>query len=142
MTPPAPGFTASQIRVIRTQPYKWITPPTYNPDGSILTAGVKSAPLDGVHILLDDQIVEWLKIALTAAQKTALQSYVKKLYTDEDTNPARPVDDRLATWIGLVGWSGQTEHTFIRIPANIWNTPTSQNPPAAVKTFIQKYWQA
>lgn len=132
-------WTASQIKHFAVQPQKWTTPPTYNPDGTILTPGVASAPLDGVHILIGDAEIAALKVALTAAQKTTLQSWVRELWTDEDSS--RPVDDRLATWIGLSGWSGQTKHTFIRIPAAVWNTPTGE-PPATVKTFLQWFWKA
>lgn len=144
MLAPSPRFTASQIRVITIQPAKWTTPPVYT-NGVITTPGVIATPLDGVHILLGADIIAWLKIALTTAQRTALDSYTKRLYTDEDTNPARPVDDRLATWQAngtMPGWAGQTEHVFVRFPAAVWNVPTATNPPAAVKTFIQKYWQA
>ena len=134
-------FTRSQIKLIETQPYKWTTPPTYNPNGTVLTPGVASAPLDGVLILIGDAEIAALREALTAAQKTTLQSYVKDYYTDEDANPARPIDDRLATWVGLVGWSGQTKHTFIRFPAAAWNAPTGE-PPALVKTYMQWFWRA
>ena len=129
-------FTASQIRVIETQPYKWTTPPTYNPDGTVLTPGVAGIPLDGVFILIDDDVIAALKNNLTAAQKTEIQSWAYVLWTDEDTNPARPVNQRLATWIGAVGWSGSTRHVFLRIPAATWNTPTG-TPPAKVIQYLQ-----
>ncbi len=132
-------FTRSKIRLIETQPFKWTTPPTYNPDGTVATPGVASAPLDGVFILIDDDVIAALKVALTAAQKTEIQSWAYVLWSDEDTNPSRPVNQRLAAWQaggGVVGWAGETRHVFLRVPAAVWNDPTGE-PPAKVKQFLQ-----
>lgn len=134
-----PQFNRSQCRLITTQPFKWTTPPTYNPDGSVLVAGVAGVPLDGVFILLSDEVVTLLKNTLSAAQKTELQGWVTVLWTDEDSNPARPINQRLATWQAngtVPGWAGQVRHVFLRVPANVWNDPTGP-VPQQVKDFFQ-----
>lgn len=121
-------FDTSQIAVQLTQPWQWTTAPTYNPDGSILTAGVASAPLDGVFILMSPALVAWLKTTLTAAQQTALQSYVTT-YTEA----------QLAQW-HIPGWAGTSGATYVRVPAGTWNDPTTA-PPAAVKTLVQSLYK-
>jgi hypothetical protein len=117
------AWLRSQLLIIEERPWRWTTPP--NPDG---TGGVKSAPLDGVFILLSDELVQRLKTGLSQAQKDELQTWVD-LRTEA----------HCATW-HVPLWAGETSGYFLRVPAAVWNDPSSE-PPAKVKTYLQHLWQ-
>jgi hypothetical protein len=115
-------FNRSLLKVIEERPWRWTTPP--NPDG---TGGVKQT-LDGVFILLSDELVEWMKANLTQAQKDELQGWVNR-YTEA----------QCATWHVPV-WAGQTSAVFLRVPAAVWNDPTGA-PPQKVKTYFRELFR-
>ena len=119
-----PGFIQSNILVIPHRPWRYTTQPTYNPDGSELTPGVKQE-LQGVFILLRDALVDWMKANLTQVQKDEIQAWVHRVTMDEAAEWHVPV------------WSGDTNGAvFIRVPAAVWNDPTT-TPPAKVRTYFK-----
>jgi hypothetical protein len=123
------GFLQSNLMVIKYRPWRWTTPPTYNPDGSVLTAGVKQE-LQGVFILLSDALVDHLAATLTQTQKDELRSWIHRV-----TNA------QAAEW-HVPMWAGDTNGAvFIRVPAATWNDPSTA-PPTKVRTYFQKLYQA
>ena len=111
-------FILSQLKVIEERPWRWTTPP--NPDG---TGGVKSAPLDGVFILLSDELVAWMKQNLTQTQKDEIDGWID-----------RRTEAQCATWHVPV-WAGQSSAVFLRVPAATWDDPTGP-PPLKVKKLF------
>lgn len=119
-------FNRSLLKVLTTQPWRYTTQPTYNPDGSEATPGVKQF-LDGVFILFSDELVTLLKTTLSAAEKTELQTWVNQ-YTEA----------QCALWHVPV-WAGNASAVYARIPAAVWNDPTVA-PPAKVKQYFSTLW--
>jgi hypothetical protein len=98
-------------------------------------AGVKQE-LQGVFILLSEEIVEILKDGLTQAQKDELSGWVYRVSTED------PLPDGFisaAEWHVPV-WAGQTRAFYFRVPAAVWNDPTG-NPPAKVRNYFRHLWQ-
>lgn len=122
--PATSGWLRSQLHIVEERPWRWTTQP--NPDG---TGGVKSAPLDGVFILLSDELVDRLKAKLTQAQKDGLSQWVNR-YSEA----------QCATWHVPV-WAGQTSAVFLRVPAAVWDDPTGV-PPAKVRDYLSELWRA
>jgi len=123
------GWLQSNLIVQMQQPWRYTTPPTYNPDGTEATPGVKQT-IDGVFILLSDALVDKLALTLTAAQQTELRSFFY-----------RPTMADCALW-HIPVWAGDTDGAvFIRVPAAVWNDPATA-PPAKVKAFFQYLWLA
>lgn len=120
-------FNPSLLRVIRYRPWRWTTSPTYNPDGSEATGGVKQE-LQGVFILLSDELIDWLADNLTQAQKDELRQWAHRVTAAEAGEWHVPV------------WCGNTGAVFIRIPATVWNDPEG-TPPAKVKQYFQSLWR-
>jgi hypothetical protein len=116
-------FDRSQVRVFESKPWRWTTEPTYNPDGSEATPGVKQE-LNGVFVLLSPELVAALKAELDADQKAELQSYVHPLDLEEAGEWHVPV------------WAGETKAVYIRIPAAIWSNPDAE-PPLRVKRLFR-----
>ena len=121
------AFNRSLLHVLPYKPWRWTTPPTYNPDGSVNTPGVKQE-LNGVFILFSDELVTILKEGLTAIEKAELDGYVNR-YTEA----------QCAMW-NVPVWAGQDSAVYCRVPAAVWNDPTTP-PPAKVKRFFAKLWQ-
>jgi hypothetical protein len=121
------AFDTSLVRVQPERPWRYTTLPTYNPDGSEATPGVKQT-LNGVFILLSPELVDRLKTELTAAQKDELQSYVHPLTVAEAGEWHVPV------------WAGEQQAHYIRVPAAIWNDPSTP-PPARVKQLFRWLWR-
>jgi hypothetical protein len=99
------------------------TPP--NADG---TGGVRSAPLDGVFILLSDELVELLRAKLSQAQKDELAAWVNR-YSEA----------QCATW-HVPLWAGQSSAVLLRVPASVWDDPTGA-PPAKVRNYLAELWR-
>jgi hypothetical protein len=116
-------FDTSLVKVLDQQPWRWTTPP--NPDG---TGGVKQT-LNGVFILFSDELVAILKAGLTQVQKDELQTWVNQ-YTEA----------QCADWHVPV-WAGNDKAVYCRVPAAIWNDPTTA-PPQKVKDYFQSLWRA
>jgi hypothetical protein len=94
-------FDRSQIRILDTAPFKWATPP------SMGVAGVKGQTLDGVFILMSDELVTSLRETMTAAEKTEVAPWVNR-YTAE----------QCALW-NVPVWAGQDSAVY-------WPTSPSQ----------------
>lgn len=118
------SFNLSLLKVLDTQPWRYTTQPTYNPDGSVLIPGVKQT-LDGVFVLLDDAIVTSLRTTMTAAEKTEVAPWVNR-YTEAQA----------ATWNAPM-WAGQTSAVYWRIPATVWASP-GDPVPAKVKAYFRE----
>lgn len=121
-------FDRSLLKVIDYRPWRWTTPPTYNPDGTEATPGVKQE-LDGVFILLSDALVDFLAATLTQAQKDELRAWIYRVTIDH-----------AALWHVPV-WAGDGDGAvFIRVPAATWNNPTGA-PPTKVRNYFQHLWR-
>jgi len=128
------GWLQSNLIVQMQQPWRYTTQPTYNPDGTEATPGVKQT-LDGVFILLDNILVTQLKASLTQAEKDELQTWVEVLWNDE----TKPVLQRLSTW-HAPGWAGEQQAVYVHVPTAVWNDPVTA-PPAKVKAYFQHLWR-
>jgi len=121
------AFSRSQIMVLgrdgTQRPWRWTTPP--NADG---TGGVKSAPLDGVFILLSPDLLDALAAKLTAAQEAELRQWLFFVTARE-----------AAVWHVSV-WAGEASAVYLRVPASIWNNPGAA-PPAKVRNYLQHLWR-
>lgn len=120
-------FNPSLAQRIRYRPWRYTIPPTYAPDGSELTPGVKQT-LQGVFILLSDELIALLAANLNQADADKLRSYAHRVTAEEAAEWHVPM------------WAGQESAVFIRVPAAVWNDPTAA-PPAAVKQYFQHLWQ-
>jgi len=120
-------FNRSLLQVLDYKPWRWTIEPTYNPDGSILTPGTKQE-LDGVFIMLSDELVTILKNGLTQAQKDELEGWVNRYSMAQ-----------LALWHAPC-WAGQNSAVYLRVPASVWNDPTTA-PPPKVKAYLQALWR-
>jgi hypothetical protein len=128
-----PDFLRSQLKLLTMRPWRYTTQPTY--DGpKMLTEGVMQTP-SGVFILLSDAVVEKAKATLTAAQKTEIAGWLYKV-SNETPLPAGYEDAGL--W-HIPMWAGETRATLLRIPANIWNDPTTV-PPLKVRQFLKDFY--
>ena len=122
-------FDRSLLQVIGYQPWRWTTPPTYDPiTHAELTPGIRQT-LGGVFILFSDELVAILKAGLTQAQKDELQNWVNQ-YTEAEC----------AEWHVPV-WAGDNKAVYCRVPAAIWNDPTTA-PPLKVRNYFQALWKA
>ena len=115
-------FNASLLHRIPYRPWRWTTPP--NPDG---TGGTKGY-LQGVFILLSDELIEWLAANLTQAQKDELRQWAHRVTAEEAGEWHVPI------------WAGNSSAVFIRVPAATWNDPEGA-PPAKVKQYFQSLWR-
>lgn len=122
----ATDFNRSLLKVLgrdgSERPWRYTTQPTYNPDGSILTPGV-TQQANGVFILLNDDIVNMLKLTLTTAEKAELVGWFD-----------RRTEAQCAIWHVPV-WAGDSSAVFIRVPAAIWDDPTTV-PPLKVRQYF------
>lgn len=117
-------FNRSLLQLIPYRPWRWTTPP--NPDG---TGGTKGY-LQGVFILLSDELVEILATNLTQAEKDELRAWIHRVTMEQAAEWHVPV------------WAGNTNGAvFIRVPAAVWNDPTGE-PPAKVKRYFAHLWRA
>lgn len=121
-------FNPSVASLIRFRPWRWTTPPTYNPDGTVATPGVKQE-LEGVFILLSDALMDNLAATLTQAQRDELRTWAHRVSLAEAGEWHVPV------------WGGEAGAVFIRVPKAIWNNPTGA-PPAKVKQYFQHLYRA
>lgn len=116
---PAPGLNRSVLKVLGRdggeRPWRYTTLPTYNPDGSVLTPGVKQTP-DGVFILLSDEIVTSLRATMTQAEKDEVLPWID-----------RKTEAQAALWHAPM-WAGQASAVYWRIPAVVWDDPTGAVP--------------
>ncbi len=120
-------FNRSLLNPLEYRPWRYTTPPTYNPDGSEATAGVKQT-MNGVFILLSPELVAILKANLTQAEKDEIDAWVY------------PVTEEQAALWHVPVWAGQASATYFRIPAAVWNDPTGA-PPATVKRYFADLWR-
>lgn len=120
-------FNRSLLQRIRFRPWRWATPPTYNPDGSEATPGTRQE-LDGVFILISDELIELLAASLSAADATALRSYAYRVTAAQAGEWHVPV------------WAGQDSAVFVRVPAAVWNDPAA-TPPLRVRQFFQHLYR-
>lgn len=111
------AFDLSQLHVLPFRPWRWTDE----------TETVKQE-LNGVWILLSSRIVDRLAKAMTATQKDELRSWL-----------FRVTEDEAAEWHAPV-WAGQEDAVYLRIPAAIWNDPTTV-PPAKVRNYFQQLWK-
>lgn len=115
-------FNPSLLRVLPFRPWRWTTPPTYNPDGSEATPGVKQE-LQGVFVLLSNELIDRLADTLTQTEKDELRQWAHRVSASEAAEWHVPV------------WAGQDGAVFIRVPAATWNNPGG-TPPAKVKRYF------
>lgn len=111
------AFNRSLLQVLDYKPWRWTTPP--NPDG---TGGVKQEA-DGVFILLSPELVTLLKEGLTQTEKDELQGWVLP------RSMAQCAEWHVPLWVG------QSSAVYVRIPAPVWNDPTTR-PPLKVRRFF------
>lgn len=119
-------FDRSLILKIDYRPWRWTTPPVY--DGPVIVTPGVSQELNGVFILLSDEIVELLANSLTTEQKDELRGWIYRVNVAEATEWHVPL------------WAGETKGIFLRIPAAVWNNPAG-TPPAKVKNYLQNLWR-
>lgn len=122
-------FNRSQLIVLgrdngSERPWRYTTQPVLNPDGSVLTPGVKQTP-NGVFVVLSDDLVTSLRSTMTQAEKDEVLPWVNR-YTEA----------QCAMWHVPV-WCGQTSMVAWRIPATVWDDPTTQ-PPAKVIAYFRE----
>lgn len=91
------------------------------------TQGVVTQTLNGVFVLLSDELVQVLKDNLTQEEKDELQTYVYKVTAAQAAEWNIPI------------WAGEDKATYLRIPAAVWNDPNT-TPPAKVKKFFHWLW--
>ena len=120
-------FNRSRLNPLAEMPWRWTTAPVLNPDGSVLVPGVKSAPLDGAFILLDDATITFLRNKLTAAEKLEIDGWID-----------RRTEAQCATWHVPV-WSGQSSAVYLRIPASEMATPSSPTSAKVIRYFDVLY---
>jgi len=121
-------FDASITELIRYTPWRYTTQPTYNPDGSELTPGVKEN-MAAVLVRIDPALRDMLRAKLTTnAQRTTFDSYVYPM-----------TDVQCAEW-HVPLWSGETSALFMRVPTAVWSS-WSVPPPAQVKLFFSQLWR-
>ena len=122
-----PRFNPSMLNPLDYQPWRYTTQPTYNPDGSEATPGVKQF-LNGAFILLSDEILTIMRAKLTPAERTELSSWID-----------RRTEDQCALW-NVPVWAGNNAAVIVRIPAAVWDDPTTA-PPAKVRNYFQMLWR-
>ncbi len=115
------AFNSSLLRVLPVQPWRWTTLPDAQGNG-----GVKQT-LNGVFILLNDEIVDYLRTTMTQAQKDEVALWVNR-YTDA----------QCAEW-NVPLWSGKTSAVYWRVPSTIWNNPATV-PPAKVRNYFRNFY--
>ena len=115
-------FNPSLLHRIPYRPWRWTTPP--NPDG---TGGTKGY-LQGVFILLSDELIEYLAANLTQAEKDELRQWAHRVTADEAGEWHVPI------------WAGNSSAVFIRVPATVWNDPEG-TPPAKVKRYFANLYR-
>ena len=120
-------FNPSFLQLIPYRPWRWTTPPAYNPDGSEAAAGTKGY-LQGVFILLSDELIEYLAANLTQAEKDELRQWAHRVTAAEAGEWHVPI------------WAGNTSAVFIRVPAATWNDPEG-TPPAKVKRYFANLYR-
>lgn len=128
-------FNKSVMQVLVRRPFRWTTAPTFNSDLTIATAGVKQTP-SGVFILLDESIVKELSSMLDDAEIGELRAWLYKVST-ETPLPAGHVS--AALW-NIPLWAGTTRATLLRIPALVWDDPTTV-PPIKVRYFFNRFYK-
>lgn len=106
-------FNPSLLQVIRYRPWRW-------------TDATQTAKqeLNGVFILMSDALIELLAAKLTEAQKTELRQWAHRVTVDQAGEWHVPV------------YAGDDRATFIRVPATVWNDPTT-TPPVKVRNYFQ-----
>lgn len=109
-------FNRSLLKVIDYQPYRT------DAQGNVVQT------LNGVFILLSQELVDILKEGLTADEKTELQDYVLVR-----------TEAQCAEWHVPV-WAGNDSAVYVRVPASVWNDPTTR-PPAKVRRFFSRVYQ-
>ncbi len=126
-------FNASLIKVLvrdgSERPWRWTTEPVYGngPFNPPTVAGVKQT-LNGVVILLSDAVIDKARETLDAAQKAELAPWIERR------------DEAWAAEWHVPVWAGETSLVGLRIPAAIWNDPTSA-PPAKVREYLKDVWR-
>ena len=135
-------FDRSQILVLGREegserPWRWNPAPVFGngPMEPPTVEGTKQV-LPGVVILLTDGFVDILKEGLTQTQKDELNGWIYKV-SNESPTPDGFVD--AATW-HIPIWAGQTRAWAFRVPAAVWNDPTT-TPPAKVRNFMRHLWR-
>ncbi len=122
-------FNTSLLKVLgrdsSERPWRWTTEPVYGngPLNPPTVAGVKQTP-NGVFVLLSDELVTYLRQTMTQAEKDEVLPWVNRY--DEA---------QAAMWHAPL-WAGQGNAVYWRIPATVWDDPTSP-VPQKVKTYFR-----
>lgn len=111
-------FDRSQIQLISFKPWRWVDE----------QAGTKQE-IDGVFILLSDELADKLTAAMTAAQWAEFEGWFHHVTAKQAARWHVPI------------WAGDRAATYIRIPAAVWNDPTTA-PPAKVRGYFQWLWNS
>lgn len=111
-------FDRSLAKRLRSRPYQTDA------------AGNVTQTLNGVFILLSDELIEMLAStdALTVTEKQQLRGMAYRVTAEQ-----------AGVWHVPV-WAGQESAVCLRIPASVWDNPDGE-PPAKVKKFFQQLWQ-
>lgn len=115
-------FDLSQLKVLEVQPWRWTTLPDANGNG-----GVKQT-LNGVFVMMSDELVTMLRSTMTQAEKDEVAPWVNR-YTEA----------QCATW-NVPLWSGQTSAVYWRIPATVWASPADP-VPLKVKAYFRELFR-
>ena len=110
-------FNPSLLKVLNYRPWRWV-------DKAL---GTKQE-LQGVFILFSNELVTLLKAGLTQAEKDEFQTWVN-IYTEA----------QCAEWHVPV-WAGDNQAVYCRVPASVWNDPTT-TPPLIVRQRMKHLWQ-
>ena len=116
------SFDPSRLHLVMERPWRYTTQPTYDAQGNQLTPGVKQT-LNGVFIMLSEELVEYLAAKLTEAEKTELRQWAHRVTGAEAGEWHVPM------------WCGDDKAIFIRVPAAVWNDPATP-PPAKVRQYF------
>lgn len=120
-------FNLSLLKPLDYRPWRYTTEPTYNPDGTEATPGVKQTTT-GVFILLSPELVVLLKANLTPAEKAEIDAWVY------------PATEAQAALWHIPVWAGETSAVYFHIPSTVWNDPLAA-PPAKVKQYFADLWR-
>jgi len=121
-------FNPSITELIRFIPWRYTTQPTYAPDGTELTPGVKEN-MPNVLVRLDEALLAELRALLTTTtQRTQFDGWTRRM-----------TDVECAEWHVPV-WSGETSATFLAIPNAIWSRWDAA-VPAIVKTRFGRLYK-
>jgi hypothetical protein len=119
------------------RPWRWNPEPVYGngPMNPPTAAGVKQTP-SGVFVQIPEAWIEKLREGLSSTQLQELSDWVYRV-SNENPLPANHVD--AATWHIPIP-AGETRAVFFRVPAAVWNDPTT-TPPAKVRNYFRDLYR-